>query len=70
MKNFKYSLLILVLTIVAVGLFAADSGPTTRQVMPARRRAQILATAKALFNPEVKKSIKIGRVENPFSVAR
>jgi hypothetical protein len=57
------------LALSATALFAAEASAQSnslKQVMPALRRAQILATAKALFAPEVKKSIKVGRVENPF----
>lgn len=48
-------------------LSAAPLWAAKDQVMPAKQRLQIVTTAKALFEPEVKNSIKIGRVSSPFA---
>jgi hypothetical protein len=66
-KTFKITLLSFFLVscfIVSSYLFAEDGN---KQVMSARERARIVSTAKALFEPQVKNSLKIGRVQSPFS---
>lgn len=57
-----------------LALLAADAPPAVatasnanKQVMPAKKRAEIVATAQALFEPQVKNSVKIGRVSSPFA---
>jgi hypothetical protein len=56
--------------LMAAAVFAQATPPTkssASQVMPAKRRQQIVSTARALFEPEVKNSLKVGRVKSPFS---
>ena len=65
MKTPQYTLIALTLVFAAAFAFAADS----KEVMPAYRRTQILATAKALFEPQIRKSLKIGRVSSPFTAS-
>lgn len=64
----KTFLLILSLMIALLpSLAAASDAPANKQVMPAKKRAEIVATAKALFEPRVQNSLKIGRVSSPFA---
>lgn len=49
----------------AGSLWAAER--VKEQVMPAKQRTQIVTTAKALFEPQVRNSIKIGKVSSPFA---
>ena len=65
MKTF-YPFIVVFLLFIVVAVNAADK----KEVMPARKRAEIVATAKALFEPQVKNSIKVGRVNSPFSAAQ
>lgn len=60
--KFLHASFLFVAVAAATGLWAAKD-----QVMPAKQRQQIVVTAKALFEPEVKNSIKIGRVSSPFA---
>ncbi len=43
------------------------SADEPRQVMLAKRRTEIIVTAKALFEPQVRNSLKVGKVESPFA---
>ncbi len=62
---------IVALVVVAAASFLLAAAPpkakVSDQVMPAKRRTQIVATAKSLFEPEVKNSVKVGKVKSPFS---
>jgi len=62
----KTSLILLaLLTLLACAGYAAE-----KQVMAASKRRQILEVARAIFQPEVKTSVKIGKVNSPFSVVK
>lgn len=57
--------------VMAMGVLLLGAGTllaeVEKQVMPRERRARIVATAKALFEPQVKNSLKVGKVNSPFS---
>ncbi len=72
MLTFRSILAFAAVALLMVGsVWAADPAPAAKaakdQVMPAKQRQQIVMTAKALFEPQVKNSIKIGKVSSPFA---
>ena len=50
-------------------LSSALQADDATQVMPAKQRAKIVALAQSIFDPQIKTSVKIGKVSSPFSAA-
>ena len=65
-KFFTYAIVTLLLLIGARAFAESDE---IRHVMPAKQREKIVALAQALFEPQIKNSVKVGRISSPFSAA-
>ena len=66
MKKFSKHLILVTALLGVYGFLHAEE---VKRVMPAKQRAKIVALAQSIFEPQIKNSVKVGRVSSPFSAA-